>query len=145
MLTYLFEKMKTDTEYNEVKQLEEEIERRRKAEEDKEAKEAAKRQAALEAAQQEKMETLGRKYVNFPYKLTEIELVQNFFFLQVTEHFREMSLKEKLLQKKKERQAETQKSDVKLEEFSDEEYDTQRRFRVSYSQIVSYSFVTLKT
>ena len=36
MLTYLFEKMKTDTEYNEVKQLEEEIERRRKAEEDKE-------------------------------------------------------------------------------------------------------------
>lgn len=145
MLTYLFEKMKTDTEYNEVKQLEEEIERRRKAEEDKEAKEAAKRQAALEAAQQEKMETLGRKYVNFSYKLTEIELVQNFFFLQVTEHFREMSLKEKLLQKKKERQAETQKSDVKLEEFSDEEYDTQRRFRVSYSQIVSYSFVTLKT
>ena len=48
-----------------------------------------------------------------------------------------MSLKEKLLQKKKERQAETQKSDVKLEEFSDEEYDTQRRFRVIYSQIFS--------
>ena len=64
MLTYLFEKMKTDTEYIEVKQLEEEIERRRKAEEDKEAKEDAKRQAAIEAAQQEKIETLGRKYVN---------------------------------------------------------------------------------
>ena len=57
--------------------------------------------------------------------------------MQVTEHFREMSLKEKLLQKKKERQAETQKSDVKLEEFSDEEYDTQRRFRVINYQIFS--------
>ena len=62
--------------------------------------------------------------------------------MQVTEHFREMSLKEKLLQKKKERQAETQKSDVKLEEFSDEEYDTQRRFRVIYCHIVSNFFVT---
>ena len=65
--------------------------------------------------------------------------------MPVTEHFREMSLKEKLLQKKKERQAETQKSDVKLEEFSDEEYDTQRRFRVIYSHIFSYIFVSLKT
>ena len=62
MLTYLFEKMKTDTEYNEVKALEDEIERRRKAEEEKEAKEVAKRQAALEEAAKEKMETLGRKY-----------------------------------------------------------------------------------
>ena len=79
MLTYLFEKMKTDTEYNEVKQLEEEIERRRKAEEDKEAKEAAKRQAALEAAQQEKMETLGRKYVNFSNKIT-FKFIQKFYF-----------------------------------------------------------------
>ena len=56
-----------------------------------------------------------------------------------------MSLKEKLLQKKKERQAEAQKSDVKLEEFSDEEYDTQRRFRVIYCHIVSNFFVTMKT
>lgn len=63
--------------------------------------------------------------------------------MPVTEHFREMSLKEKLLQKKKERQAETQKSDVKLEEFSDEEYDTQRRFRVIYSHIVPNIFENL--
>ena len=79
MLTYLFEKMKTDTEYIEVKQLEEEIERRRKAEEDKEAKEAAKRQAAIEAAQQEKIETLGRKYVNFSNRIT-LKFIQKFYF-----------------------------------------------------------------
>ena len=42
---------------------------------------------------------------------------------------REESLKEKLLRKKLERQAEEAKKDVKLEDFSDEEYDTHRRFQ----------------
>ena len=38
-------------------------------------------------------------------------------------------MKEKLLRKKLERQAEEAKKDVKLEDFSDEEYDTHRRFQ----------------
>lgn len=38
-------------------------------------------------------------------------------------------MKEKLLRKKLERQAEEAKKDVKLEDFSDEEYDTHKRFQ----------------
>ena len=55
--------MKTETEYLEVKELESEIEKRRKVEEEKLSKEEDKKNAALEAAQREKMEKLGKKYV----------------------------------------------------------------------------------
>merc|ERR1711962_588729 len=41
----------------------------------------------------------------------------------------EETLKEKLLRRKLERQAEEAKKDIKLEDFSDEEYDTHRRFQ----------------
>ena len=45
---------------------------------------------------------------------------------------REESLKEKLLRKKKERLQEKQQEEVKVElnDYSDEEYDTQKRFKV---------------
>merc|ERR1712130_96973 len=75
MLTYLFDKMKTETEYTEVKELEKEIERRRKAEEEKELKEAEKKKAAMEEAQKEKMEKLGKKYVQFTDNITDIILL----------------------------------------------------------------------
>ena len=63
MLTYLFEKMKTDEEYAEVKMLEKEIEKRRRAEERKNAEEEAKKHAAQQAAMDEKQRQLGVKYV----------------------------------------------------------------------------------
>ena len=62
MLTYLFEKLKTEEEYEEVKMLEKEIERRRKAEAAKQAQEEEKKQAALQAAMEEKQKQLGQKY-----------------------------------------------------------------------------------
>jgi len=102
MLTYLFEKLKTEEEYEEVKMLEKEIERRRKAEAAKQAQEEEKKQAALQAAMEEKQKQLGQK---------------------------EETLKEKLLRRKLERQAEEAKKDIKLEDFSDEEYDTHKRFQ----------------
>ena len=61
MLTYLFEKMKTDEEYAEVKMLEREIERRRKAEAAKTREETEKKQEAQMAAMEEKQKQLGEK------------------------------------------------------------------------------------
>ena len=61
MLTYLFEKMKTDEEYAEVKMLEREIERRRKAEAEKTREEQEKKQQAQMAAMEEKQKQLGEK------------------------------------------------------------------------------------
>lgn len=45
---------------------------------------------------------------------------------------REETLKEKLLRKKKERLQEKQQEEVKVElnDYSDDEYDTQKRFKV---------------
>ena len=53
--------MKTETEYNEIQDLEREIESRRKAEQAKKDAEEAKKKAALEEAQKEKMEKLGKQ------------------------------------------------------------------------------------
>ena len=61
MLTYLFQKMKTDEEYAEVKMLEKEILRRRELEEKKNAEEEKKKEAALQAAMDEKQRQLGVK------------------------------------------------------------------------------------
>ena len=61
MLTYLFDKMKTDEEYAEVKMLEREIERRRKAEIEKQKSEEEKKQMAQMAAMEEKQKQLGQK------------------------------------------------------------------------------------
>ena len=61
MLTYLFDKMKTDEEYAEVKMLEREIERRRKAEIEKQKLEEEKKQMAQTAAMEEKQKQLGQK------------------------------------------------------------------------------------
>ena len=46
--------------------------------------------------------------------------------------FREETLKEKLLRKKRERIQEKQQEEVKVEldNYSDDEYDTQKRFKV---------------
>ena len=63
MLTYLFQKMKTDEEYAEVKMLENEILRRRKLEEQKTVDEQAKKEAAQHAAMEEKQRQLGVKLV----------------------------------------------------------------------------------
>ena len=109
MLTYLFEKLKTEEEYEEVKMLEKEIERRRKAEAAKQAQEEEKKQAALQAAMEEKQKQLGQKWENLFSSFKSIFL------------FREETLKEKLLRRKLERQAEEAKKDIKLEDFSDEE------------------------
>ena len=65
MLTYLFEKMKTDEEYAEVKMLEREIERRRKLEIEKQRAEEEKKSMAQQAAMEEKQKQLGEKYVLF--------------------------------------------------------------------------------
>ena len=65
MLTYLFEKMKTDEEYAEVKMLEREIERRRKLEVEKQRAEEEKKSMAQQAAMEEKQKQLGEKYVSF--------------------------------------------------------------------------------
>ena len=64
MLTYLFEKMKTDEEYAEVKMLEREIERRRKLEVEKQRAEEEKKSMAQQAAMEEKQKQLGEKYVS---------------------------------------------------------------------------------
>lgn len=61
MLTYLFEKMKTDEEYAEVKMLEREIERRRKLEVEKQRAEEEKKSMAQQAAMEEKQKQLGEK------------------------------------------------------------------------------------
>ena len=61
LLTFLFDKMKTETEYNEIQDLEREIESRRKAEQAKKDAEEEKKKAALEEAQKEKMEKLGKQ------------------------------------------------------------------------------------
>ena len=53
--------MKTETEYNEIQELEKEIESRRKAEQAKKDAEEAKKQAALEEAHKEKMKNLGKQ------------------------------------------------------------------------------------
>ena len=65
MLTYLFDKMKTDEEYAEVKMLEREIERRRKLEVEKQRAEEEKKSMAQQAAMEEKQKQLGEKYVSF--------------------------------------------------------------------------------
>ena len=48
--------------------------------------------------------------------------------------FREETLKEKLLRKKRERLQEKQQEEVKVEldNYSDDEYDTQKRFKVLF-------------
>jgi hypothetical protein len=61
LLTFLFDKMKNETEYNEIQDLEREIESRRKAEQAKKDAEEEKKKAALLEAQKEKMEKLGKQ------------------------------------------------------------------------------------
>ena len=61
LLTFLFDKMKNETEYNEIQDLEREIESRRKAEQAKKDAEEEKKKAALVEAQKEKMEKLGKQ------------------------------------------------------------------------------------
>ena len=60
---------------------------------------------------------------------------------------REETLKEKLLRKKKERLQEKQQEEVKVElnDYSDDEYDTQKRFKVFLleKRPNSYFFVPL--
>lgn len=53
--------MKNETEYNEIQDLEREIESRRKAEQAKKDAEEEKKKAALVEAQKEKMEKLGKQ------------------------------------------------------------------------------------
>ena len=52
----------------------------------------------------------------------------------VKKFFREETLKEKLLRKKRERLQEKQQEEVKVEldNYSDDEYDTQKRFKVLF-------------